>query len=69
MLERRGASFWGWRFSGGAGLALMLGSYSPDDPGWMVATEEPGAELLGRFGAAIASTLMIMAARGPGAFR
>ncbi|MGB8813399.1 MAG: DNA translocase FtsK 4TM domain-containing protein, partial [Paracoccaceae bacterium] len=43
---------------------LMLGSYSPEDPGWMVATEGPASNALGRFGAAVASTLMIIGGKG-----
>ena len=42
----------------------MLGSYSPDDPGWMVATEEPAQNMLGRFGAAVSSTLIILIGHG-----
>ncbi len=46
------------------GFAAMLASYSPSDPGWMVATDEPAQNLLGRFGAALASTLMIIIGAG-----
>jgi len=45
-------------------FAAILGSYSANDPGWMVATEEPASNLLGRFGASIASTLVILIGRG-----
>ena len=48
----------------GLAFAAMLGSYSPDDPGWMVATDEPAKNLLGRFGAAVSSTLVILIGRG-----
>jgi S-DNA-T family DNA segregation ATPase FtsK/SpoIIIE len=65
MLERRGRELLG------VGLlvvalcfALMLGSYSPEDPGWMVATDEPAQNMLGRAGAAIASTLIIIGGLG-----
>jgi DNA segregation ATPase FtsK/SpoIIIE, S-DNA-T family len=65
MLERRGRELFG------VGLALlglafvaMLGSYSPEDPGWMVATVEPAQNMLGRFGAAMASTLIIIGGKG-----
>ena len=65
MLERRGRELLG------IGLvlvalvfALMLASYSPNDPGWMVATDEPAANLMGRFGAALASTLIIIGGKG-----
>ena len=65
MLEKRGRELLG------LGLVLLalifaalLGSYSPDDPGWMVATEEPAKNMLGRFGAAVSSTLIILIGRG-----
>ncbi len=65
MLERRGKEMIG------IGLILLailfaaiLGTYSPQDPGWMVATDEPAHNMLGRFGAAIASTLMIVTGKG-----
>ncbi len=34
--------------------ALMLGSYTPEDPAWMSATDAPVQNLLGRIGASIA---------------
>ena len=65
MLERRGRELLGLVLILAAlGFALMLGSYSPEDPGWMVATEEPAQNMLGRFGAAVASTLTILIGRG-----
>ncbi len=65
MLERRGRELIGIVLVGMALLfALMLWSYSPEDPGWMVATEEPAKNLLGRFGAAMASTLIIIGGKG-----
>ncbi len=45
----------------GFGFALMLGSYSPDDPGWMAASDAPVNNSLGRIGATIASPLMVIA--------
>ncbi|MEZ5776790.1 MAG: DNA translocase FtsK 4TM domain-containing protein [Paracoccaceae bacterium] len=64
-LERRGKELLG------AGLivlavltAMMLASYSPDDPSWLAATDEPARNLLGRFGAAIASPLFVIAGQG-----
>jgi len=65
MLERRGREL-----IGVAMLALavvfvaMLGSYSATDPGWMVATNEPVNNMLGRFGASAASTLFIIGGLG-----
>ena len=44
MLEKRGRELLGIALIGlGLMFALMLYSYSPSDPGWMVATEEPAA--------------------------
>ena len=59
MLERRGRELLGLVLLGVAFLfVLMLWSYSPDDPGWMVATDEPAKNILGRFGAALSSCLL-----------
>ena len=65
MLERRGRELLGLALIGlGVVVWLMLASYSPEDPGWMVATDEPAANMLGRFGAAMASTLIIIGGLG-----
>ena len=65
MLERRGRELLGLTLIVAAiGFGLLLGSYSPEDPGWMVATDEPAANYLGRFGAAVASTLIIIGGKG-----
>ena len=46
MLERRG-----WELAGvitiavGLAFVALLASYSPDDPGWMVATDEPARNI------------------------
>jgi DNA segregation ATPase FtsK/SpoIIIE, S-DNA-T family len=65
MLERRGRELLGLVLLLVAfGFMLMLWSYSPEDPGWMVATEEPAQNLFGRFGAAVASTLIILIGKG-----
>lgn len=65
MLERRGRELMG---IGLIVLALifaaLLGSYSPQDPGWMVATDQPAQNMMGRMGAAVASTLMIIGGLG-----
>ncbi|MGY6705545.1 DNA translocase FtsK 4TM domain-containing protein [Roseinatronobacter sp.] len=42
-------------------VALMLGSYSPADPGWMASSDAPVQNSLGRMGATIASPLMVIA--------
>jgi len=65
MLERRGRELVGLVLVLLAlGFALMLYSYSPEDPGWMVATEEPAQNTFGRIGAAVASTLIILIGLG-----
>ncbi|MBP9184518.1 MAG: DNA translocase FtsK 4TM domain-containing protein, partial [Fuscovulum sp.] len=65
LLEKRGRELLGLALIVVAlAFAAMLGSYSPDDPGWMVATDEPAKNLLGRFGAAVSSTLVILIGRG-----
>ncbi|MFN6980076.1 MAG: DNA translocase FtsK 4TM domain-containing protein, partial [Gemmobacter sp.] len=64
-LERRGRELVGLVLIGlAAAAALMLGSYAPTDPGWMVETDAPVANLLGRGGAAVASTLVIIGGHG-----
>ncbi len=65
MLERRGRELLGVvLIAAGIAFMLLLGSYSADDPGWMVATDEMAQNLLGRFGAAVASTLIIIVGKG-----
>jgi len=65
VLERRGRELLGLVLVLLAlAFALAIGSYSPDDPGWMVSSDEPAQNLLGRFGAAVTSTLMILIGRG-----
>jgi S-DNA-T family DNA segregation ATPase FtsK/SpoIIIE len=65
MLERRGKELLGLALLALAGaVALMLWSYTPEDPGWMVATDAPAQNLLGRPGASVASTLVIICGLG-----
>jgi DNA segregation ATPase FtsK/SpoIIIE, S-DNA-T family len=65
MLERRGRELFGVALVLlGLAFVAMLGTYSPEDPGWMVATIEPAQNMLGRFGAAMASTLIIIGGKG-----
>jgi S-DNA-T family DNA segregation ATPase FtsK/SpoIIIE len=65
LLERRGRELLGLVLLAVAlAFALMLGSYSPEDPGWMVATEDPARNLMGRFGAALSSTFIIVIGQG-----
>jgi DNA segregation ATPase FtsK/SpoIIIE, S-DNA-T family len=48
----------------GVMIALMLASYSPQDPSWFTANDQPVQNLLGHFGAAIASPLFVIGGRG-----
>ena len=65
IIERRGKELLGMVLLGLALLtALLLGSYSPDDPNWLSATDTPAQNLLGPVGAAIASPLYVIAGYG-----
>ncbi len=65
MLEKRGRELVGIGLLILALLAaLMLGSYTPSDPGWMVANDAPIANYLGGFGAALSSTLIVIFGMG-----
>ncbi|MFD1880421.1 DNA translocase FtsK [Paracoccus pacificus] len=64
-LERRGKELLGAGLIVlGVLIAMMLGSWSPDDPSFLAATDEPAENLLGRMGAYIASPLMMIAGIG-----
>ena len=64
-LERRGKELLG---AGlvilGVLIAMMLLSYSPDDPSFMSATDQPAQNYLGGFGAYVASALFMIAGYG-----
>ena len=65
LLERRARELFGLVLIGiSAIFALMLLSYSPDDPGWMVASDGPINNALGRFGAAVTDTLITIGGLG-----
>ena len=65
MIERRGKELVGLGLLALAtAFAALLASYSPDDPGWLSATEGPARNLLGGVGAAIASPLAIIVGKG-----
>ncbi|MEI6099589.1 MAG: DNA translocase FtsK 4TM domain-containing protein, partial [Alphaproteobacteria bacterium] len=65
MLERRARELLGLvLIAVSAVFAVMLMTYSPDDPGWMVATSGPINNALGRFGAATADTLITIVGMG-----
>ncbi|MFV0513580.1 MAG: DNA translocase FtsK 4TM domain-containing protein, partial [Jhaorihella sp.] len=45
----------------GLAAAAMIGSYSPDDPNWLVSTDAPVQNWLGHFGASVAAPLFMIA--------
>ncbi|MDU8943800.1 DNA translocase FtsK [Ovoidimarina sediminis] len=65
VLERRARELMGLlMLVAGVVVAMILGSYAPEDPSWLSVTDEPAQNLLGRFGASIASPLFIIAGFG-----
>jgi S-DNA-T family DNA segregation ATPase FtsK/SpoIIIE len=44
--------------------AMMIGSYTPDDPNWMLATDAPAQNWLGRMGASLAAPLFMIVGWG-----
>ena len=64
-LERRGKELLGAGLMAlGIVLGMMLASYSPADPGFMSATDQPAVNWLGGFGAYVASALVMIAGSG-----
>ncbi|MEL6701953.1 MAG: DNA translocase FtsK 4TM domain-containing protein, partial [Pseudomonadota bacterium] len=60
-LEKRGRELMGLGLVLlGVMAAMMIGSYSPDDPNWLVATDAPVQNWLGRFGASLAAPLFMI---------
>ncbi|MCB1348599.1 MAG: DNA translocase FtsK 4TM domain-containing protein, partial [Maritimibacter sp.] len=65
LIERRGKELVGLALIALAtGFAMLIWSYSPDDPGLLAATEGPTRNLLGPLGAAIASPLAVVIGKG-----
>lgn len=48
----------------GVMAAMMIGSYTPDDPNWMLATDAPAQNWLGRMGASLAAPLFMIVGWG-----
>jgi len=48
----------------GVMAAMMIGSYSPDDPNWMVSTDAPVQNWMGHIGATIAAPLFMIVGWG-----
>ncbi|MEM6824973.1 MAG: DNA translocase FtsK 4TM domain-containing protein, partial [Pseudomonadota bacterium] len=65
QLERRARELIGLiLMAAGVVTAMILGTYSPDDPSFLSATDVQARNLLGRFGASIASPLFVIAGFG-----
>ncbi len=61
VIERRSKELIGAGLIGiGVLVAMMLASYVPDDPSWLAATDAEARNYLGRFGASIASPLIVI---------
>ena len=48
----------------GVMAAMMIGSYTPDDPNWMLATDAPAQNWMGRMGASLAAPLFMIVGWG-----
>ncbi len=65
MIEKRGRELLGLALLVvGLLLAVMVGSYSPDDPSWISATDAPVQNWLGHFGASATAPLMMIVGTG-----
>ncbi len=61
VLERRGKELLGLvLLAVGVMAGMMIATYSPEDPNWMLATEAPVQNWMGRTGAAIAAPLFMI---------
>jgi DNA segregation ATPase FtsK/SpoIIIE, S-DNA-T family len=64
-IEKRGKELLGLALIAvGVMAALMIGSYTPDDPNWMVSTDAPVQNWMGRTGASIAAPLFMIVGWG-----
>ena len=64
-IEKRGKELFGIALIClGLAAAAMIGSYTPDDPNWMVSTDAPVQNWLGRPGASISAPLFMVVGWG-----
>ncbi|MGJ8590698.1 MAG: DNA translocase FtsK 4TM domain-containing protein, partial [Yoonia sp.] len=64
-IEKRGKELLGVGLIAlGLMAAMMIGSYTPDDPNWMVSTDAPAQNWLGRMGASLAAPLFMIVGWG-----
>ncbi|MBR9890553.1 cell division protein FtsK [bacterium] len=64
-IEKRGKELAGLALIAlGVMAAMMIGSYTPDDPSWLSATDAPVQNWLGRIGASIAAPLFMIVGWG-----
>ncbi|WP_299027302.1 DNA translocase FtsK [uncultured Sulfitobacter sp.] len=64
-IEKRGKELLGIvLLAFGVMAAMMIGSYTPDDPNWMLATDAPAQNWLGRMGASLAAPLFMIVGWG-----
>ena len=69
VIERRGKELLGFGLIvAGLIVALMFGSYSPDDPSWMSAVDAPVQNWLGAFGAKLSAALFMIIGLGAWGF-
>jgi len=64
-LEKRSKELLGFALSAiGVLIAMMVYSYSPNDPSWISATDAPVQNWLGRFGASTIAPVMMIVGKG-----
>ncbi|WP_238365651.1 DNA translocase FtsK [Mesobacterium pallidum] len=64
-IEKRGKELAGLALIAlGVMAAMMIGSYTPDDPSWLSATDAPVQNWMGRFGASLSAPLFMIVGKG-----